>query len=274
MIWVVECDGELMFNARVTDIGDRLREEHKREQLVRARAARAEAERATATIGRLQAVADAALTDRDLQTLAPTLVARTCEVLNAESAALALIESDGELSLVADDGSTRSSRPQRAARDARRGHRGTSAGGEPVLLHDPRPEGSRRPGAARARDLVAAGRAARAARRDHRRHRGRRLRAAATGRRRRRPAAPDRGPSRSPSATRAPRTRAPYRRDAAAQLAAAWCIARCSSWRSHGRRRSTRRSTTRSRRWPPDVAPAARHDVGGAPSGAPPLASR
>ena len=139
MIWVVERDGELMFNARLTDIGARLREEHKREQLVRATAARAEAERATATIGRLQAVADAALADSDLRTLAPTLLARSREVLNAESAALALIEDDGGLSLVADDGATRSGRPQRVARDAGLAGR-VLAAGEPVLVHDPQPD--------------------------------------------------------------------------------------------------------------------------------------
>jgi len=139
MIWVVERDGELMFNARMTDIGARLRVEHKREQLVRATAARSEAERATATIGRLQAVADAALNDHDLDTLAPTLLARTREVLNAESAALALIDDDGGLSLVADDGATRSGRPRRVARDAGLAGR-VLAVGEPVLLHDPQPD--------------------------------------------------------------------------------------------------------------------------------------
>lgn len=139
MIWVVERDGELMFNARLTDIGARLREEQKREQLVRATAARAEAERATATIGRLQAVADAALSDRDLDTLAPTMLARAREVVNADSAALLLIEDDGNLSLVADDGATSSTRPHRVAPDAGLAGR-VLADGEPVLLDDPRPE--------------------------------------------------------------------------------------------------------------------------------------
>ena len=139
MIWVVEREDELMLNARLTDIGHRLREEQKREELVRATAARAEAERATATIGRLQAVADAALTDRNLDTLAPTLLVRTREVLNAEAAALLLIEDDGSLSLLDDNGATPSRRPRRVARDAGVAGR-VLAGGEPVLLHDPQPE--------------------------------------------------------------------------------------------------------------------------------------
>ena len=138
MIWVAERDGELMFNARLTDIAPRLREEHKREQLVRATAARAEAERAAATIGRLQAVADAALADHDLSTLAPTLLARTREVVNADSAALALIEDDGDLSLVTDDVVRRPGRPRRVAADAGLAGR-VLAGGEPVLVHDPQP---------------------------------------------------------------------------------------------------------------------------------------
>ena len=48
MIWVVERDGEWMFNARLTDIGERLREQEERERLVAAEAAREQAERAAA----------------------------------------------------------------------------------------------------------------------------------------------------------------------------------------------------------------------------------
>jgi PAS domain S-box-containing protein len=136
MIWVVERDGELMFNARLTDIGDRLREEHKREQLVRSEAARAEAERAALTIGRLQAVADAALSQRDLEQLGPEILARTREVLDAEAAALLLIEDDGDLSLISSDPVVAQHRPVRVAADAGIAGR-VLATKRPVLLHDP-----------------------------------------------------------------------------------------------------------------------------------------
>ena len=99
------------------------REQAEREELVRAEAARAEAERATATIARLQAVADAALSERDLDDLLPTILARTRDVLDADAAALLLIQDDGSLSLLASDGVTapaararaRRRRPRRAA---------------------------------------------------------------------------------------------------------------------------------------------------------------
>ncbi len=136
MIWVVERDGELMFNARLTDIGDRLREERKREQLVRAEAARAEAERAALTIGRLQAVADAALTQRDLDVLVPTILARTREVLGAEAAALLLIQDDGSLSLTSSDPVAGGSRVDRIPADSGIAGR-VLATRRPVLVHDP-----------------------------------------------------------------------------------------------------------------------------------------
>ncbi|MGH2944107.1 MAG: GAF domain-containing protein, partial [Solirubrobacteraceae bacterium] len=136
MIWVVERDGELMFNARLTDIGDRLREERKREQLVRAEAARAEAERAAATIGRLQAVADAALTVRDLDQLGPTILARTREVLDAEAAALLLVQDDGSVSLISSDPVVATDRPDRIAPDVGIAGR-VLATGRPVLVNDP-----------------------------------------------------------------------------------------------------------------------------------------
>jgi PAS domain S-box-containing protein len=136
MIWVVERDGELMFNARLTDIGDRLREERKREQLVRSEAARAEAERAAATIGRLQAVADAALMQRDLDELGPTILVRTREVLDAEAAALLLFQDDGSLSLISSDPVVVQDRPARIPADAGIAGR-VLATKRPVLLHDP-----------------------------------------------------------------------------------------------------------------------------------------
>jgi PAS domain S-box-containing protein len=136
MIWVVERDGELLFNARLTDIGDRLREERKREQLVRSEAARAAAERAATTIGRLQAVADAALMQRDLDQLGPTILVRTREVLDAEAAALLLIQEDGSLSLISSDPGVAESCPERVAADAGIAGR-VLATERPVLLHDP-----------------------------------------------------------------------------------------------------------------------------------------
>jgi PAS domain S-box-containing protein len=138
MIWVVERDGELMFNARLTDIGDRLLEERKREQLVRSEAARAEAERAAVTIGRLQAVADAALTLRDLDQLGPEVLTRTREVLDAEAAALLLIQDDGSLSLISSDPVVADGRPDRVPADAGIAGR-VLATMRPVLLNDPPP---------------------------------------------------------------------------------------------------------------------------------------
>ena len=136
MIWVVERDGELMFNARLTDISDRLREERKREQLVRSEAARAEAERAATTIGRLQAVADAALTLRDMNELRTEILARTREVLDAEAAALLLLEEDGSLSLISSDPIVEESRPTRVRADVGIAGR-VLATRRPVLLNDP-----------------------------------------------------------------------------------------------------------------------------------------
>lgn len=136
MIWVVERDGELMFNARLTDIGDRLMEERKRERLVRSEAAREEAERAALTIGRLQAVADTALTQRDLDQLGPEILARTREVLDAEAAALLLIQDDGTLSLISSGPVAAENRPERVPADAGIAGR-VLATRRPVLLHEP-----------------------------------------------------------------------------------------------------------------------------------------
>ncbi len=136
MIWVVERDGELMFNARLTDIGDRLMEERKRERLVRSEAARAEAERAALTIGRLQAVADTALTQRDLDQLGPEILARTREVLDAEAAALLLIQDDGTLSLISSDPVGAENQPLRVPADVGIAGR-VLATRRPVLLNDP-----------------------------------------------------------------------------------------------------------------------------------------
>jgi PAS domain S-box-containing protein len=139
MIWVVERDGEWMFNARLTDIGDRLRDEEERERRVRAEAERAEAERATATIGRLQAVADAALTHRDLDALLPAILARTRDVMGTEAAALLLLQEDGTLAIISSDPVTREDRPRRVPADAGIAGR-VLANGAPVLLDDPSPE--------------------------------------------------------------------------------------------------------------------------------------
>ena len=136
MIWVVERDGEWMFNARLTDIGDRLREQEERERLVAAEAAREQAERATTTIARLQAVADAALTLHHLDELLPTILRRTREVLEADAAAILLVQDDGSLSLLSADDAAPAKRPDRVRADAGIAGR-VLASGEPVLVHDP-----------------------------------------------------------------------------------------------------------------------------------------
>jgi PAS domain S-box-containing protein len=139
MIWVVERDGEWMFNARLTDIGDRLRDEEERERRMRAEAERAEAERATQTIGRLQAVADAALTHRDLDALLPAILDRTREVLDAEAAALLVLQEDGTLSLTTSDPAIGEGRLDSVPADAGVAGR-VLATRAPVVLHDPAPE--------------------------------------------------------------------------------------------------------------------------------------
>jgi len=139
MIWVVERDGEWMFNARLTDIGDRLRDEEERERRVIAEAERAEAERATQTIGRLQAVADAALTHRDLDALLPAILERTRDVMDAEAAAMLLLQDDGTLSIVTSDPVTDDDRPVSVPADAGIAGR-VLATRAPVLLDDPPPE--------------------------------------------------------------------------------------------------------------------------------------
>jgi PAS domain S-box-containing protein len=139
MIWLVERDGEWMFNARLTDIADRLRDEQERERRVRAEAERAEAERATATIGRLQAVADAALEHRDLKAMLPAILDRTREVMDADAAALLLVEDDGSLSLVSSDAISSAHEERRVAVDAGIAGR-VLATREPVIVDDPTPE--------------------------------------------------------------------------------------------------------------------------------------
>jgi PAS domain S-box-containing protein len=136
MIWVVERDGEWMFNARLTDIGDRLREQEERERLVAAEAAREQAEYRTTTIERLQAVADAALTHRDLSELLPAILARTREVMEADAAALLLCEEDGRLSLWFSDDAPGAQRPTSVRADAGIAGRALATG-EPVLVQDP-----------------------------------------------------------------------------------------------------------------------------------------
>ncbi|MEY2514202.1 MAG: hypothetical protein QOJ89_1560 [bacterium] len=136
MIWVVERDGEWIFNARLTDIGDRLREQEERERLVAAEAAREQAEHATTTIARLQAVADAALTHRHLDDLLPAILQRTREVMNAEAAALLLLQEDGHLSLVFSDDAPQTERPSRVRSDAGVAGR-VLATTRPVLVQDP-----------------------------------------------------------------------------------------------------------------------------------------
>jgi PAS domain S-box-containing protein len=136
MIWVVERDGEWMFNARLTDIGERLREQEERERLVAAEAAREQAERAATTIARLQAVADAALTHRNLGELLPTILQRTREVMDADAAALLLVREDGHLSLLSSDDAPQIKRPDWVRTDQGIAGR-VITGGEPVLVHDP-----------------------------------------------------------------------------------------------------------------------------------------
>ncbi|HEX8157068.1 MAG TPA: SpoIIE family protein phosphatase [Solirubrobacteraceae bacterium] len=138
MIWLVERDGELTFNARLTDIGERLRQEEEREKLLRSEAARAEAERTAATIGRLQAVADAALTERNLDVLGPTIIKRTREVMGAEAAALLVVQEDDSMSLITSDLSTCEDRPQRVPPGVGIAGR-VRATRAPVLVNDPPP---------------------------------------------------------------------------------------------------------------------------------------
>lgn len=136
MIWAVERDGEWMINARLTDIGERLREQEERERRVAAEAAREQAELATTTIARLQAVADAALTHHHLDELLPTILERTREVMDADAAALLLIEDDGSLSRLTCDRTMTAIAAERVRADAGIAGR-VLASARPLVVHDP-----------------------------------------------------------------------------------------------------------------------------------------
>jgi len=136
MIWAVERDGEWMINARLTDIGERLRKQEERERLVAAEAAREQAELATTTIARLQAVADAALTHHHLDELLPTILERSREVMDADAAALLLTQDDGSLSRLTCDRTMTAIVAERVPAEAGIAGR-VLAGARPLLVHDP-----------------------------------------------------------------------------------------------------------------------------------------
>jgi PAS domain S-box-containing protein len=136
LCWVVGGDEEQLLNARLTDIGERLRQEQARERIIGAEAARAAAERATATIARLQAVADAALTLRDPDELAHEMLLRIRDVLDADAAALLLLAEDGTLTLAASGFGE--SLPEAIPADAGLAGRVLATGG-PVRLDAPFP---------------------------------------------------------------------------------------------------------------------------------------
>ncbi len=136
MIWAVERDGEWMINARLTDIGERLREQEERERRVAAEAAREQAELATTTIARLQAVADAALTHHHLDDLLPTILQRTREVMEADAAGLLLTQEDGSLSRLACDSTPAPTMPDRVRANAGIAGR-VLASGRPLVVNDP-----------------------------------------------------------------------------------------------------------------------------------------
>jgi len=71
--------------------------------------------------------------------LAPTILERTREVMDAEAAALLVLQEDGSMTLVYSDPSTRANRPDRIPGDAGIAGR-VLATRAPVLLHDPPPE--------------------------------------------------------------------------------------------------------------------------------------
>src|SRR5258708_38886646 len=80
----------------------RKRAEEERQQLLqRERVARAEAEAAASTLRKLSRVSEAALEHSSLSDLLGSLLARIVEVLDADTAAILLVEDDGSLHLSA-----------------------------------------------------------------------------------------------------------------------------------------------------------------------------
>jgi PAS domain S-box-containing protein len=79
-------------------------EKERRLLLLREQSARAEAETAAATLQKLSRVSEAALVRLTLQDLLSSLLARIVEVLEADSAAILLLEGDGQLHLRATAG--------------------------------------------------------------------------------------------------------------------------------------------------------------------------
>jgi PAS domain S-box-containing protein len=95
----VEAGGEVFVSGFITDTSERLRRQAEREALLREQAARAEAERVAEIVGGMQALVDAALSQRTLDGILRDLVAQVRRVLAADAATIYLADEGGRLSV-------------------------------------------------------------------------------------------------------------------------------------------------------------------------------
>jgi signal transduction histidine kinase/FixJ family two-component response regulator len=93
-ISTMEVGGRKLFTIVHRDITERKQAEAEREQLAREQIARVEAERAAERIRRLQAVIDSALAHLTLEGSFHEMLARICELLETDSAAILLLTED------------------------------------------------------------------------------------------------------------------------------------------------------------------------------------
>jgi PAS domain S-box-containing protein len=83
----------------IRDVSDREQRERERTELYREQAAREEAEQMAGIVHGLQMLLDVALAHQRLDEMLEALLPRVCEVVNAEGAAILLMEEDGMLQL-------------------------------------------------------------------------------------------------------------------------------------------------------------------------------
>jgi serine phosphatase RsbU (regulator of sigma subunit) len=95
----VDVRGEMLVAGFIRDMSDSKRRQEEREALMREQAARAEAERVAEMVSGMQLLVDAALAHRSLDDILSDLVVRVRGVLQADAAAIHLMEEGGELVL-------------------------------------------------------------------------------------------------------------------------------------------------------------------------------
>ena len=95
----LEASGEVFVSGFIRDTTERMRREAEREALVREQAARAEAERVAELVGGMQALVDAALSQRSLDGILRDLVAQVRGVLDAGGATIYLTDEHERLTV-------------------------------------------------------------------------------------------------------------------------------------------------------------------------------